>query len=235
MENQDSIYQAPEQQLQKKSNTGKIIGCGCLVIILLLIIGGYLGYRYIIGKLEESVVLYTEESVRELPKPNSSKQDADETIQKFDNFIIKVSNDEASEPLSLSAEEMNQLINYHPQMTEFSDKAYFEIDDNILSAEVSVPLDGLKNISPIFEVFSGRYLNGTIGLDLELRNERLEVYIESIEVKGNKVPEEYMQKVRTKNFAEEFNKDPEGKELLKKIESINISDGVIKITPKKSL
>lgn len=218
--------QAP---LPPKSNAGKYIGIGCLVIVLIFIALGYGSYRALMGYMEDTVAEYTESESRELPKPMAPESASGHTLDMFDDFVYALKNDEAAEPLVLDAEQINQIISYHPDFAAVADKININIKDSLLFAEVSAPLDMLKEMS---EVFEGRYLNGSLELDVELKNGRFEVYIESVEVKGEQVPEGIMQQVRTENFAKEFNKKQENKDLVEKLESIKIDGDIIEIVPK---
>ncbi len=216
-----------------KSNAGKYIGIGCLSIVVIFIALGYIAYQKLIGVMEGAVIEYTETEPRELPKPLVSASESESTLYMFDQFVSAVKNDEAAKPLVLSADQINQVISYHPDFEPFSDKVYARINDNLLSAEVSFPLDGLKEMS---EMLIGRYLNGSIELDIELKSGRLEVYVESVEVKGEQVPEEYMQKIRTENWAQDLNDKKENKdfaEVIEKLETITIKNGIVEIVPKK--
>lgn len=215
--------------LPPKSNAGKYIGIGCLVILLIFIGLGYAGYRAVMGLMEDTVAEYTDSESRELPKPMAPESASGQTLDMFDDFVYALKNDEAAYPLVLDAEQINQIISYHPDFAAFADKIHVNINDSLLSAEVSAPLDMLKEMS---QVFAGRYLNGALELDVELKNERFEVYIESVEVKGEQVPEEIMQQIRTENFAKEFNKKQDNRDLVEKLESIQINGDIIEIVPK---
>ncbi len=224
--------QPPPPPLPPKSNAGKYIGIGCLVIVLIFIGLGYAGYRMVVGLMNDVVAEYTDVEARELPAPMASRGESGATLDMFDEFVYSVKNDVAVESLALDAEQINQIINYHPEFAGVAEHVFIKINENLVSAEVSIPLDGLKEMS---ELFVGRYLNGAIELDLELKNERFEVYAESIEVNGKKIPEEYMSQFRTENLAKDFNKKRENKELIEKLESIEIEGGVVTVVPKNRL
>lgn len=215
--------------LPPQSNAGKYIGIGCLVIVLIFIGLGYASYRAVVGFMESTVGEYTDVEARELPQPLASVSESAVTLDKFDDFLSSVKNDVAVEPLEVDAEQINQIINYHPDFAGIADHIFIKINDNLLFAEVSIPLDQLKEIN---EMFVGRFLNGAVELDVELKSQRFEVYAESIEVNGKQVPEEYMSQLRSENLAKNFNKKQENKELVKKLESIKISDGIVTVIPK---
>ncbi len=227
--NSDSGEIGNQAPLPPKSNAGKYIGIGCLVIFLIFIALGYGGYRALMGYMEDTVAEYTESESRELPKPMTLESASGQTLDMFDDFVYALKNDEAAYPLVLDAEQINQIISYHHDFVAFADKVHVNINDSLISAEVSAPLDMLKEMS---QVFAGRYLNGALELDVELKNGRFEVYIESVEVRGEQVPEEIMQQVRTENFAKEFNKKKDNRDLVEKLESIKIDGDIIEIIPK---
>lgn len=218
-----------QMQPPPKSNAGKYIGIGCVTILLVFIALGYGGYRALMGYMEDAITEYTDAEPRELPQPITLESGSGQTLDMFDDFVYALKNDEAVEPLVLDAEQINQIINYHPDFAVAANKVFVNIKDSLLSAEVSIPLDALKEMSQLLE---GRYLNGALEFDVELKNERLEVYIESVEVKGELVPEELMQKIRTENFAKDFNNKSKNKELIEKLESIKLDGDVVEIVPK---
>mgnify|MGYP001587501189 CR=1 FL=1 len=231
--NGDGYDDNGQPPLPPKSNAGKFIGIGCLVIVLLFIVLGYAGYRALIGYMEGAVIEYTDTEPRELPQPLVSASESEQTLDSFDRFIYAVKNDEATKPLVLSGDQINQIISYHPDFEPFSDKMHVLVDDGLLSAEVSVPLDELKEMS---ELFVGRYLNAAVELEIELKNGRLEVYAHAIEVKGESVPEEYMQQISAENLAKDFNnkqKNEGAAEIIERLETIKITEDVIEIVPKK--
>ena len=107
-------------------------------------------------------------------------------------------------------------------------KVYVEIEGDKLHGQASLPLGDLG------PMFKGRWLNGSVVFRVEMTAGRLLVFIDSLEVKGKALPEEFMKSLRAKNFAENANQDPKTAELLQKLESITVRDGRVRVTPKQA-
>ena len=90
--------------------------------------------------------------------------------------------------------------------------------------QVRVPLD-------IFPGFGGRYFNGSATFDVGLKNGRFSVFVIAATLKGEPVPESFIQGIRSENLAGEIHDDPDFEELVDKLDSIVVADGVITITP----
>ena len=104
--------------------------------------------------------------------------------------------------------------------------ARVDIQDDRLLAEISVPLD-LFN-----ERFEGRYLNGTGELSVEMKDGRLEVNIDRLEVGGRNLPEEFMNEIRKNNLVETLLQDPSLERFMGLVKSVKVEDGRVVIEPK---
>ena len=78
----------------------------------------------------------------------------------------------------------------------------------------------------------GRYINGAATFTADIQNGRLQIYTESLDVKGSPPPDEFMTGLRNENLAKEFNNQPENQALLQRIEDITIEGGKLTITLK---
>ena len=101
-----------------------------------------------------------------------------------------------------------------------------DIRDERLMTEISVPLD-LFN-----ERFEGRYLNGTGELSVEMKDGRLEVNIDRLEVGGQNIPEEFMNEIRKNNLVETLLQDPSLERFMGLVKSVKVEDGRVVIEPK---
>ena len=208
-------------------------GCffyGCLSVVVLLLlgtilagVGGYLAYR----SYKNFVAAYTDTKPRELPKIKATPEEQKEVDGRVKSFNEKMEAGEAVEPLVLTADDINVLIALNP---ELRDRAYVTIDGNKITGEVSVPLDEFD--MPAWMGLEGRYLNGKATVNVALVNDQLIVTLDGLEVRGQAVPGEVMAQLRTKNLAEQFNKDPKMTEAMRHYESITVEDGKVIIMPR---
>ncbi len=212
-----------DENIPKKSNAGKYIGGGCLIIVIALIVGMYFVYRTMMGAVENMVNLYTDTVPMEIPTLNVSAEDSTEIIDKYDQFVMDLAEGKSTPALELSAQNINQLIQYHPSFKPMSKSIYVSIEDNKIKGDISLPLD---QVAPIGK---GRYLNGTAIIEMQLNLKRLFVFINYLEVNGEAVPDEIMQKIKSVNFAEDMNSDPKIAEIIQRIKHLMISDGMLRV------
>ncbi len=102
-----------------------------------------------------------------------------------------------------------------------------------VSGQVSIPLEGLVGNMPGFKHLRGRYLNGTARLGVEMQKGRIVVRLLGMEVNGEQLPVEVMRAFETVNWLEELYKDPKSAELLMKIRSVAVTDGVLRVSPEE--
>ena len=86
------------------------------------------------------------------------------------------------EPLILSSDDLNALIEENP---ELKGTIYAKVEGDELKGRVSFPLDKLKLPLPVFK---GRYLNCEADLKASLSDGVLIVTLDGIEVNGERAP-----------------------------------------------
>lgn len=215
---------------EAQKGSGKKTCCiiGCLFLLLLCVIGGvalYIGF----GAFNKYVQEYTEDQPRPLPRVERSQEEIDSVIEQADRFTEAVSKGEPTSPLVLSSEDINTLIQHHPNWKDLNDKVYVIIEDDTLRGEISLPLEEL---SPL--LFRGRYLNGSGAFTVHLMDGRLFVFLESGEVKGKAIPEPLIQKIRKENLAKDAEQNPEVAAVLENLESIEVADGQLTLRAKSA-
>src|SRR3954470_20892568 len=140
------------------------LGKGCitlLVFILLLaaafFIGGYVGVRYVV----------TSTTPRQIPQVETSEAEQQAVQTRWEGFQATVNNPPSAVPptsetataatpvpanrIELTAGDINQLIAANRKARG---KAFVSIENNVLRAQISVPLDKVG--------FRGRFLNGEL-------------------------------------------------------------------------
>ena len=199
-------------------------GCffyGCIIAIvlalLLMIAVGvifFIVYRWIGSVVDE----YTATAPRELPRIEMPAEQHATLKQRVDAFRSAIKEGRPTEPLVLSSDEINSLIQDNPDL---NGKVYVTIEQDKLKGKVSIPLSQL----PIFGLTRGRYLNGEAELKASLQDGVLIVTLESIEVNGKDLPAEIMNGLRNQNLAKDAYKDEKTAEEIRKFQSIEIKDG----------
>jgi hypothetical protein len=211
--------------IQGNSN---IYAIGCLGVLALLAIGAVIAFYVIKGAVSDLVDEYTDTTPRAFSLPALSEEDARPLINRVDAFTDAVRNGEPVDPLVLTGEEINTLIDYYPPWEILSGKMHVVIDDDRILSEVSIPLD-------MFGPFAdGRYLNGSGQVDVEVKDGQLYVGVDRLEVKGAPLPEKFMQELRKGNLADEVNKNPKYAGLIEKIAEIRVENGTLAVIPQNT-
>ncbi|NOY80268.1 MAG: hypothetical protein GXP31_04600 [Kiritimatiellaeota bacterium] len=124
-----------------------------------------------------------------------------------------------------TADDLNAMIAADKSAESLKGKAFLTIDGNRLIADACLPLDRVPGLR-------GRYINGKIQLDIQIRNGRLEVYPLDIIVKGKPLPPRLMKVFKTRNLAEQIQADPNVQKALAHIESLEIVNGAVVVKTK---
>ncbi|MFC1498646.1 hypothetical protein ACFLS1_09300 [Verrucomicrobiota bacterium] len=212
---------------RKDGGVGKFFAIGCTTLMVILAVVIFLGYRYVKGALEGFIDQYTDAEPRKLPQLVISENEARAIAEKIDRFKTAVKKGDAVKPLMLTADDINKLINSHSDWKEMEGKAFVTIENDKIKGEISIPLDEMGAI------LKGRYLNGAAIFTVRLTAGRLFLFIESLEVKGEQVPEEFMKELRSENLAKDINTDKEIAPIIQNLESITTESGQLLIVPKK--
>jgi hypothetical protein len=218
--------QIPPKPPKPRSGCWKYGGIGCLIIIILAIIGGYFAYKGVKGVLGDLTEKYTSVKPMDLPKLDASQDEVAATMERVGTFTNALKANENAEPLTLTSKDINVLIQNHPEWKEMAGKVYVTIEGNQVNGQISMPL------SEIGKMFQGRFLNGSASFNIGMESGRLLMFLNSAEVGGKPIPEEIMNGIRAKNLAEKSYKKPEVAAMMKKLESITVKDGSLIIIPK---
>jgi len=178
--------------------------------------------------LDHAREAFTDDRPADLPAVTVDEERFGELMAEVTGFAQAVSQDQPAPPLELSQDEINLLINGHPDWAELKGRAYVTVEGEEIKGEISVALGEIG--IPFME---GRYLNGSATFSVFLRDGLLHVYLRSLDVKGVPVPDQFLEAIRTENLAADATRDPDAQKVLGKLDSIEIVDGVVRITPKR--
>ncbi len=195
---------------------------GCLVMFLLagfVVVGGGVGaYWWIQGQ----VTKYTADTGADLPVVELPEAELAEVRDRVDNFKETIEAGETPDDLVLTAEELNALITKDENLRG---KIFVTIEDGEVGGELSIPADA-------FPGGKGRFFNASAKFDVSLENGVLIVTLADAEVKGEKLPQQFMEAMSKENFAKDMYKDPEMAKTLGRIESISIDHDKIVLKPR---
>jgi len=170
---------------------------------------------------------FTDAAPVPLPTVQMSAEDLDRVQRRIETFKDGVRSGRPTPALELSSDEINALIISDTNMAALKGKFYVTLDGGHLKGQLSVPLAQLG-----LSIFRGRYLNGTGTFSVSLQNGNLSVRPEAILVKGKLLPWVYMNKLRSQNLAANANDDPRASVALNRLQTIQVKDGKLVLTPK---
>jgi len=213
---------AQRRLLENRGNCA-LWGCASLLVIAIVgIVVVTISAKILFNNFRDT---YTDTEATELPIVEMEAEKIESLLDKVDDYYGSLENGDASDPLTLTEKELNALVQYHPELDDLSRIVYFTLEDDLLNGELSVPLDQ-------FPGFGGRYFNGNASFDLVFGDDGLEVFIVEAEVKGDPVPEDYLGGFRQQNMAHKYQEDSNTRDVMDRIEDIEIREGILIITPK---
>ena len=199
---------------------------GCLSAIILLAVIAGAAYYFLLQASDDLVDTYTSPEPRDFAPAEERQDEVLSVIDRFRDFAIALERGEETESFLLSADDINAILENEDLLREFHGMARVDIQDDRMQADISVPL-GMIN-----ERFEGRYLNGTGEISVEMRDGRLEVNIDRLEVGGRNIPEEFMNEIRKNNLVETLFQDPSLERFMGLVKSVKVEDGRVVIEPK---
>lgn len=211
-----------EQPAAKPRHGCLYYGCLTLIVIaVLIVIGVFLALRGLYKKVES----YTAEAPTPMPAVKMPEDEREALRTRVAAFRKALEAQEPTEPLVLTSDDLNALIDDNPN---FRGHAHVDIVGDEIKGQISLPLEKFG--------FKGRYLNGSGTFRVSLENGVLIVTLDSMEVKGQPVPESFMANMRKENLAKDAYKDPDHAAMLRKFQSVEVKDGkvIIKARPKES-
>jgi hypothetical protein len=219
------FYQAPKFTPEPPQAMPKQRGCffyGCIIasilavlFVILIAVAAFFSYRFINKLVDE----YTATAPRELPKLDMPPEQQKAVKDRVDAFRKAVDSGAPTEPLVLTSDDLNALIEDNP---ELKGVIYVKVEGEEIKGQVSIPLDKL-NIGMV----RGRYLNGEADLKASLKDGVLIVTLDSIEVNGKRPPDEMMKGIREQNLAKDAYKEEKNANMIRKLESLEVKDGKI--------
>jgi hypothetical protein len=199
-------------------------GCffyGCIIaaiLSLLLLIAVGIGFFFVYRWLGELVDQYTATAPRELPRVEMPAEDRRTVDERYDSFVAAIKAGRPTEPLVLSGQDLNALIE---DRTTLKGKVYLAVEHDQLKGQVSIPVSDIIDIG----LTRGRYLNGEAEFKVALVNGILVVTIDSFEINGKRPSDQFLTQLRGQNLAKDITNDRKNAEAIRKLESIEVKDG----------
>ena len=228
MEQFDEVTGEPLGDQYERRERKSALGCllyGCLFVVLAFIllaialgVGGYLFVKNQVSK-------YTSETPMAMPVVEVTEAELAEIQGRVESFQEKIEagvEEEEPEPMTLvlTDDEINALITKDPNL---KGRVHVTITEGQVTGEVSIPTDMLP-------IAKGRYFNATATLDVALEKGVLIVTLADATVKGQPLPQSFVDELRNQNLAKDNYKDPEVAKLLSQFDRLEVGDGQITLT-----
>ncbi len=206
-------------------------GCiTCLILFLVVGLMGVLAVRYLVGRLNSAIIKYTDTSPMALPKSDMPADEVKKLQERVDAFDKAAKAHTSTPPLVLTGREINALL--ANSTNRLRDNIYVSVEGGELKGQISLPLEKEFKIWMIHT--QGRYLNGAATTTAALTNSTLWVKLESLDVKGNPLPEDLMAVFRAQNMAATGIEDPKESEFFSRLESIVVTNGTVILKAKEN-
>ena len=202
------------------SKDGNCFLYGCAGVVVVGLIGVVVTFFAIRAGFNHLKEQYTSDTGVELPTIEADEA----TVSRVDGWRSAVEAGEDQPALTLTQDDINVLIQHHPELDWLSDNVYVTIEGSDITGDMSLPLDEIPG-------FRGRYFNGSATFDLSVEDGRLYLYLAGASMNGEAVPEDVMVGFKGTNIVEDLNRDPEFQKLLENVESVTIENSVVTVVP----
>jgi len=189
------------------------IGCLVLVVVAGIVLGllGFAGWQIYQGALE-----FTSTEPRQLPVVEVDPTQFQALQQRIDAF--KQAEGEAE--LRLTGNDLNQFVHGSPNLKEARDKVYLTIVDGVTYSDVSIPLDAVP-------FMKGRWLNGQLGLAIDIQDGQPDIQVKSLTVGDKPVPSAFMDALQQQNLGQDLMQEPEVAQALNQVKSLTVEGNEI--------
>ncbi len=198
-------------------------GCvfyGCLTALGLFLATTLILYFSVSYAVNQFIQQFTQTKPADMPVVTISDEEFSRLRERLKIFQTGLDAGTPVEPLVLTANEINALINQSPALAPLKGKVFVTLEGNEVRGQVSMPLSGYG-----VKKLEGRYLNGSAVLALALTNATLNVTMKSVKINGVTPPERFMANIRSQNLAAEVSKDPKNAAEIRKLDQVEVRDG----------
>lgn len=209
-------------QPEKKGFPCGCVAMGCLgVLLVTAIVTGvvfWFGYRF----YQSQIAKYTSPDPLTIPTVELTEEESQAVDDRLEAFKTAIEAGEIVDPIILTEEEINAKLS---QDNDFEGRLYIDLEEDEISAQVSIPLDG------VLPGTNGRFFNGDITVHVEIEDGEMIVMVEDAVVNGQPVPEDFMAELRKQNLTEEFMSDPDVQKMFAKVKAVRVEKDQLVLIP----
>jgi len=212
-----------------------LIGCGGMVAFISIVV--FLVYWGMTTVTTRFVEELTSENPVTLPVSEFSdhqKKVFDEKMKQFRNahdirkeMVIEMDKDEFNHWLK---EMTSEPLKKFPRLPEWNEMVYTHFTNNLISAQVSVPLDPISDFI-FLKAAKGRYFNGNALFEPRKNDQGLYgLQLVGLTVNGERVAPDKLKSVHTKKSYKDWSGRPEVHEWVSSLKAVEVRDGKIILT-----
>lgn len=221
-------YLPPQPQPPANGGSGvpRYVMFGCLSVVLLLVVGGIVGWLILRTTFTHLVDTFTSDRPMTVAEVRMSAAEIEDLKRRIRDFGDGLSSGSATEPLILTADEINAVVQDYLKSSHSPIAAEVRLLGRQLEGEVSIPLEGRD--WPL----AGRYLNGKAVFAVGVVDGRAAAYIKDLRVGDRYIPDLVREELSKENILHEVYKDDSDvSRALSRIRSIEIGDGKVIFSP----
>jgi hypothetical protein len=196
---------------------------GCAVIVLVGLVLGFLAVRLITDRFAS----ITDEAPRDIPEVLATDEEHAALQQRLDEFAANAK-EGVAEPLRLTDDQINVLLQRSPQWAALSEMIYVSFLEDAARVELSLPLG---------QYAPGRWLNGSAELKPSVEEGKLRLELLAAETNGQSLPPYIMRNFQDADLFDVFREQGApipagGVDVPDYIQSIEIEEGALVLMPK---
>lgn len=147
-------------------------------------------------------------------------------LKKTYNTLRNSIENNREETITIESKDINQFLNGAPETQSYVKYGRFTMEDNLLKADMSIPLDSLN-----YNAFKGRYLNGIFTYHFSIDNGVIDVKLLSCDISGREVPKTIQDALNKQDWNMHM-KASVLNNIIHNIDSLKIENGSMKIKTK---
>lgn len=199
---------------------------GCAGIVLLLVVGGIIASLILRSVAMQMLGTFTSDEPLTVAEVRMSASELFALERRIKDFADGLSDGSSTEPLVLTSDEINGLLQEHLKDVNAPVAAEVRILGRQLEGEVSIPLEGRG--WPI----AGRYLNGKAVFSLGVVDGRVAAYIKDLRVGDRYIPDAVREELSKEDLLDDIYKEKSDlSRALSRIRSIEIDGGKVILSP----
>ncbi len=201
-----------------------LIGCGSVMVLSVL--AGIALYFLFWGAVDQLARSFTTDRPLAIPQVTMSQEELEALDRRVSDFGSAIENNEATDPLVLSADEINALIQRHGKFKQEGTGVVVRIFGDQIEGEISLPAG---QVAPSLE---GRFVNGKGVFSIGVEEGRVVAYLQDLRVGDRYLPDQIREPLSRENLLRKaYEEDSELRRALTRIRSVEVREGKVIFTP----